>query len=98
VNPILAIGLNPADAAPYVLGILMFSAFLALVRLVRGPTLGDRVVSMEVLGAIVASSIVVTALSSGQPVLIDVALIFGLVSFIGTLGFARFVALGARGG
>ena len=84
------------DYAPAVLAILGVAALFALVRLVRGPSLADRVVAIEVVGAIVVAFIVVVAIERNEPALVDVALVFALVSFIGTLGFARFVLKGPR--
>ena len=92
--PILAI--TTADYAPAVLALLGGAALLALYRLVRGPSLADRVVAIEVVGAIVVAFIVVIAIEREEPALIDVALVFALISFIGTLGFARFVLRGPR--
>jgi len=85
-------------SAPFLLTVLMLASGLALVRLIKGPTLADRVVAIEVIGAIVAATIVVIALRNGQAVLIDVALLFALVSFLGSLGFARFVERGTHDG
>lgn len=92
--PTLAI--TTADYAPFILLVLGLAALLAVVRLVRGPSLADRVVAIEVIGAIVVAFIVVVAIDRDEPALVDVALVFALVSFIGTLGFARFVLKGPR--
>lgn len=92
--PTLAITIG--DYAPLVLLVLGLAALLAVVRLVRGPSLADRVVAIEVIGAIVVAFIVVVAIDRDEPALVDVALVFALVSFIGTLGFARFVLKGPR--
>lgn len=81
---------------PAVLSLLALAALIAFVRLVRGPSLADRVVAVEVVGAIVVAFIVVVAIERDEQALVDVALVFALVSFIGTLGFARFVLKGPR--
>jgi multicomponent Na+:H+ antiporter subunit F len=81
---------------PAVLSLLAIAALIAFVRLVRGPSLADRVVAVEVIGAIVVAFIVVVAIQRDEQALVDVALVFALVSFIGTLGFARFVLKGPR--
>jgi len=92
--PLLAAGVPPL--VPFVLGFLALAALIAFARLVRGPSLADRVVAIEVIGAIVVASIVVVAIERDEPALVDVALVFALISFIGTLGFARFVLRGPR--
>lgn len=92
--PLLVAGI-PAFV-PAVLSLLTIAALIAFVRLVRGPSLADRVVAVEVIGAIVVAFIVVVAIQRDEQALVDVALVFALVSFIGTLGFARFVLKGPR--
>lgn len=92
--PVLAAGVP--TLVPFVLGFLALAALIAFARLVRGPSLADRVVAIEVIGAIVVAFIVVVAIERDEPALVDVALVFALVSFIGTLGFARFVLRGPR--
>jgi multicomponent Na+:H+ antiporter subunit F len=88
--------LEPTDYTMYVFTLLALAALFAFIRLVLGPTLADRVVAVEVIGAIVAAFIVVAAIHKGEGTFIDIALVFALVSFLGTLGFARFVLRGPR--
>ena len=88
--------LQPTDYTIYVVTLLAAAALFAFIRLVLGPTLADRVVAVEVIGAIVAALIVVAAIHTGEETFIDIALVFALVSFLGTLGFARFVLRGPR--
>jgi multicomponent Na+:H+ antiporter subunit F len=88
--------LEPTDYTTYVFTLLALAGLFAFIRLVIGPTLADRVVAVEVIGAIVAAFIVVAAIHKGEGTFIDIALVFALVSFLGTLGFARFVLRGPR--
>ena len=92
--PFMAI--EPTDYTMYVFTLLALAGLFAFIRLVIGPTLADRVVAVEVIGAIVAAFIVVAAIHKGEVSFIDIALVFALVSFLGTLGFARFVLRGPR--
>ncbi|MGE0462212.1 MAG: monovalent cation/H+ antiporter complex subunit F [Vicinamibacterales bacterium] len=71
---------------------------LATVRLLRGPTLADRVVALDLA---LASSIALAgaaALVSGQPRLLDVAMGVAAVSFVGTIAWARIIERLARRG
>lgn len=88
--------LEVADYSAVVYALLAAAAMLSFVRLVRGPTLADRAVAVEVLGAIVVAFLVVAAMHRNEGSLIDVALVFALVSFVATLGFARYVLRGPR--
>lgn len=83
---------EPLDAAVSLASVLLATAAAAAVaRLVLGPRLLDRIVAIDVLGAIVVGLLVVTSLRVDEPSLIDVALAFALVSFVGTIAVAHYV-------
>lgn len=68
---------------------LAIAAFLALARLVRGPTLADRVVALDLMAILIVGMIGVYDVASDQPVLLDVATVLALVGFLGTVAFAK---------
>jgi multicomponent Na+:H+ antiporter subunit F len=74
--------------------ILVLALVLAFIRLVRGPSLPDRVVALELCGTVVVGMIAVQAIMTDQSVLLDVAIGLALVSFLGTVAFARYVQKG----
>jgi len=80
--------------ATVVLNVLVVALFLAFIRLVRGPSLPDRVVALELCGTVVIGMIAVQAIMTEQRVLLDVAIGLALVSFLGTVAFARYVQRG----
>ena len=69
----------------------LVSLLLALARLVRGPTLADRVVALDMIGVIAIALLAMYALATGQPAFVDVAIVVGLIGFLGTVAFARYV-------
>jgi multicomponent Na+:H+ antiporter subunit F len=71
------------------LGVVSF--ILALARLLRGPTLADRVVALDMLGIIAIALLAMYALATRQPAFVDVAVVVGLIGFLGTVAFARYV-------
>lgn len=73
------------------LTMLASAAILAFFRLVRGPTLPDRVVAIDLIGVLIVCLIVVVAGTTGQQVLLDVAIFIALISFVGTVAYARYV-------
>lgn len=73
---------------PIVVVLLGVSGVLILIRLLRGPTGADRVVSVDALTLLGAAAIATVALMTEQAVLLDVAVVLALVSFLGTVGFA----------
>lgn len=70
---------------------LIVTCVMAMVRLVRGPTLADRVVALDVIAFITIGFIAVFTLESGQEALLDIAITLGLVAFLGTVVFARLI-------
>ncbi len=84
-----------ADFGLLLLAALGLAALLAMVRLLLGPSLPDRVVALDLLAAIGVAVAALAALVHDQPAFLDVALGVALISFVGTVAFARF--LEARG-
>ncbi len=82
-------------AALLALGMTGLAIFLALFRLVRGPSLLDRVLAMDLIALLVVGFIAVYAIVAGRPMLLEVAIAETLVAFLGTVAFARY--LGLRG-
>ncbi|MBM3135301.1 MAG: cation:proton antiporter [Chloroflexi bacterium] len=74
-----------------VLPLLSLAVVLAFVRLVRGPSLPDRVVALDLIATLVMGIIAVYAIARNQPVLLDVAIVLALLSFLGTVAFARYL-------
>ncbi|ATJ81726.1 monovalent cation/H+ antiporter complex subunit F [Halomonas beimenensis] len=70
---------------------------LALVRLVRGPSLPDRVVALELFSTMVVGIIGIVAIAAEDVLLLDVAIVMALMGFMATIGFARFVERGGQG-
>jgi multicomponent Na+:H+ antiporter subunit F len=73
------------------LGVAMLVTFI---RLVKGPTLPDRIVAMDLFGILVVGLIVVLAGSSGVRATLDAAIVIALVGFLGTVAYATYVERG----
>ena len=74
-----------------VLGIALLMAF---VRLVKGPTLPDRIVAMDLFGMLVVGLIVVLAGWSGVRATLDAAIVIALIGFVATVTYAMYVQRG----
>ena len=57
----------------------------------RGPTLPDRVISIDLIGILIVCVLVVVAGDSGQQAFLDVAMVIALISFVGTVAYARYL-------
>ena len=74
-----------------VLGLLALAALLGFVRLLRGPSLPDRVVAFDLLATVAVGISAVYSMAHDQPVFLDVAVVIALISFVGTVAFARYI-------
>ena len=67
---------------------------LALLRLLKGPATVDRVVALDAMTVISISLIVFIGKMAGRVIYLDVALIYGLISFVGVVALARYLERG----
>jgi multicomponent Na+:H+ antiporter subunit F len=76
------------------LSMLALGAILTFVRLMRGPTLPDRVIALDLIGVLIICTLVVLAADAGQQAFLDVAMVIALISFVGTVAYARYLERG----
>jgi multicomponent Na+:H+ antiporter subunit F len=67
---------------------------LAFVRFVKGPTLPDLIVAMDLFGVLVVGIIVVLEGSTGVRATLDAAIVIALIGFLGTVAYATYVERG----
>ena len=67
------------------------AAGLTFVRLLKGPTLPDRVIAIDLIGVLMVCLLVVTAAATGQEAFLDVAMVVALISFVGTVAYSRYI-------
>ena len=75
-------------------GIAVLAAVLAFVRVLAGPSAADRTVGLDGMTIISISIIAFIAVVGGPIIYIDVALVYGLVSFLGVVAVARYLERG----
>ncbi|OFX28670.1 MAG: hypothetical protein A2Z07_03250, partial [Armatimonadetes bacterium RBG_16_67_12] len=73
------------------LTILAVALVLCLVRLVRGPHLGDRIIAGDMAAIIVINLMAVLGLRAGTTLYADVGAAVAILAFIGTVAAARLV-------
>ena len=72
--------------------VLLSAAFpLSLWRIVRGPTLADRIVALDMLVVLGIGFIATIGIMTGYYLYVDIAIALGLVGFLATVAFARFL-------
>ena len=73
------------------LALLLISAALSFVRLVRGPQAADRVVALDLIAVLIVAFLAAYAVFSGDTSFLDVAIAYALVAFLGTVALSRFL-------
>lgn len=73
------------------LGVLTLAFLLTIYRIAVGPSLPDRVLALDMLIAVAIGYIGVVALRTGFMLYLDIAIALGLVGFLSTVAFARFI-------
>lgn len=69
---------------------VILSVALAFLRLVRGPSLPDRVVAFDMMTVAIVAFCGLAAIRYDAPALLDVAVVLALVGFLATVALARF--------
>lgn len=69
--------------------ILLANLLAALVRILRGPTAADRLLAALLFGSTGVALLLLLAQAGGDPALVDVALVFALLSAITGAAFAQ---------
>lgn len=64
---------------------------VTMIRLVAGPTAPDRVVALDAINTLTVASMIVLSVVYEQLIFIDVALVYALLSFVGTLYIAKYL-------
>ena len=72
-----------------VLVILAVMLFACLIRAVRGPRVADRIVAVNMMGTMVMVMIAVLSLFLKEGFLVDICLIYALVSFLAVIVIAK---------
>jgi multicomponent Na+:H+ antiporter subunit F len=70
---------------------LIISLFFVINRLRIGPSLANRVIALDLFATILLTATVVASFYLNNTIYSDGAIILGLVSFVGTVVFARFL-------
>ena len=76
---------------PALIAGLLLCCALCLYRIAQGPTAADRMVAIDILGTVVVGFVAIITIVSGKAYLFDVALVWALVSFVGTLALAKYL-------
>ena len=82
-----------------VLVVLSVLTLLCLIRVIQGPRVADRIVSINMISTLTISMILILAMRQGEGYLADVALIYALIGFLAVVVLCKVymgIALEAR--
>lgn len=87
---------NPFTSIAWLICGACFLAALVpiLLRIIRGPTVFDRIVALDLFAGICMGIIVALSIHFDQPVFLEVAFVIALVGFLGTVALARYLERG----
>lgn len=78
-------------AAFIALTLLVLAGVLFLIRLIRGPSLANRIVALDALLLVVVSGLAIQAAITGKDTYLDAMVVAALLGFTGTGLIAKFI-------
>ena len=76
---------------------VVIAMMLALVRMLLGPTVYDRVLALNSFGTKTVLTIAILGFLTGRPDFLDIGLVYALINFIGTIAILKFFEYGTLG-
>ncbi|WP_115862593.1 cation:proton antiporter [Halorussus litoreus] len=77
-------------------GALVLISLAIAYRLVRGPTMQDRVIAVNVIGSNIVVIIALVAAATGEASALDIAIVYALLNFLMSIAISKFTV--ERGG
>tara|TARA_Y100001968_G_C18866158_1_gene484963 strand:+ start:171 stop:434 length:264 start_codon:yes stop_codon:yes gene_type:complete len=74
------------------------TGILILVRIILGKTTFDRVLAVNSLGTVIIIGISLHGFYSNRPEFLDIAIVYALINFIGTVAVLKLFSTGSLGG
>lgn len=92
--------MNPTDfldwASMIALVLLALALLLSVVRIVRGPTVADRVLALDLLAVLAMGFVGALAVRTGLMLYLDIAVALALLGFLATVALARYILKSAE--
>lgn len=74
--------------------LLSFALLGSVYRLIKGPTPADRVIALDTIGITMIALVAVLSMYLKTSAFLEVILLIGILTFIGTVAFAKFIERG----
>lgn len=76
---------------------ILLTMTMAIIRGLRGPTVYDRALAVNMFGTATVLLISVLGFLTGRPDFLDLAILYALLSFVGTIAVLKYVSYGDLG-
>jgi len=76
---------------------ILVTMALALIRAVKGPSIYDRILAVNMFGTKTVLIIAVLGFLMGRPDFMDIALVYALINFVGTIAVLKVFKYGNLG-
>ncbi|MEI4771308.1 Na(+)/H(+) antiporter subunit F1 [Psychrobacillus sp. FJAT-51614] len=76
------------------LAFFAISITIALFRMIKGPTMPDRAIALDMIGVNLLSSIAVISMVLRTMAFLEAILILGILAFISTIAFSKYIERG----
>ncbi|MEE4286127.1 MAG: monovalent cation/H+ antiporter complex subunit F [Mariniphaga sp.] len=70
---------------------LLAALVLAFIRLLKGPSINDRIAAMDVIAVVIMAFIIVYSVLIEKEIYLDLPVIISLISFIGTVAVSTYL-------
>jgi multicomponent Na+:H+ antiporter subunit F len=77
-------------------GLLLIFMLLSLIRLILGPTVPDRIVALDTINTLVVAGMILVGAAYEEVIYVDVAIVYALLSYVGTLYVAKYLEGGLK--
>lgn len=74
-----------------IMPILIFSILLIFIRFLKGPSIADRVIAIDLLVTCSIGVIALVSISTKQQTLLDIAMVIALIAFLSTVAFSYYL-------
>jgi multicomponent Na+:H+ antiporter subunit F len=74
-----------------ILPAIAVSMILTFIRFLRGPSIADRIVAVDLMITIGVGIIAVYSIVTNQPTFLDIAMILALITFLGTVAYSYYL-------
>lgn len=74
-----------------ILPVLSLSTVIVFVRFLRGPSIADRVISLDLMVTVGIGAIAIYSMMTDQSTFLDIAMVVALIGFLTTVAFSYYL-------